>query len=239
MPSLRMSPGSQFDIGTDALARFDGAPVPEVARADEHDEKANRKRLKAEARQRRDADRPPGSFERFRILMEVVNEGRQVVDLADHKARYALIILGALNAAVFFVLSRGHLIATLPQSTKPWLLGFLVMYAALTFIFVLYAIECLRPRQLRYTEGLPSQRGSTGVLYWEAIAMQDLETYRRAWSEVRMAQVNAEVVVIAHRLARLIRVKYAALGKLYAGLVVLVALAMTILAIYTGVALVV
>ena len=39
-----------------------------------------------------------GSSERFRILIEMVSEGRQVVDLADHKARYALVMMGVLNA---------------------------------------------------------------------------------------------------------------------------------------------
>jgi hypothetical protein len=52
-----------------------------------------------------------------------------------------------------------------------------------------------------------------------------------------MEQINCEAVVIAHRLALLIRAKYAALGKLYAGLVVLVVLAALLLALYTGFAL--
>lgn len=38
------------------------------------------------------------------MLIEVAKETRQVIDLADHKARYALIVLGALKAAVFFIL---------------------------------------------------------------------------------------------------------------------------------------
>ena len=54
-----------------------------------------------------------------------------------------------------------------------------------------------------------------------------------------MDQINGEVVVIAHRLAHLIREKYAALGRLYAGLVILVVLAGMLLALYTGFALMV
>jgi hypothetical protein len=220
-----------------------GAPLPEPAPAVGESEKHARKRQKREAKLRRDSDRPPDSFERFRILMELIGEGRQVVDLADHKARYALVIMGALNAGVFFLLSRGHLIADLPPSVKPWLIGFLMMYTALNFVFVLHAIDCLRPRRLHYAELLPGSRGAAshggrhGVMYWEAIAGYELETYQEAWGRVHMAQINSEVVVIAHRLALLIRAKYAALGKLYAGLVILVVLAGVLLALYTWFAL--
>ena len=209
---------------------------------DEGDKQA-RKAHKRAAKLRRELERRPDSFERFRILMEMVSEGRQVVDLADHKARYALVIMGVLNAGIFFLMSRAHLIATLPQFVKPWLIGSLIAYAALSFVFVLHAIDCLRPRQLHYSQLLssaagPSARGvQRGLMYWEAIAGYELAAYRHAWDSVPMDQINGEVVVIAHRLALLIRAKYAVLGKLYAGLVILVVLAGMLLALYTGFAL--
>ena len=209
---------------------------------DESDKQA-RKAHKREAKLRRESERRPDSFERFRILTEMVSEGRQVVDLADHKARYALVIMGVLNAGIFFLMSRAHLIATLPQFVKPWLIGALIAYAALSFIFVLHAIDCLRPRQLHYSQLLPGAVGppprgvQRGLMYWEAIAGYELAVYRHEWDSVRMDQINGEVIVIAHRLALLIRAKYAALGKLYAGLVILVVLAGVLLALYTGFAL--
>jgi hypothetical protein len=175
--------------------------------------------------------------------MELISEGRQVVDLADHKARYALIIIGVLNAGVFFLLSRAHLVSDLPPAVKPWLMGFLIAYALLTFVFVLHAIDCLRPRRLHYAQLLTPAGGSAahdarpGLMYWEAIARCELEAYQHAWGAARMEQINSEVVVIAHRLALLIRAKYAALGKLYIGLVVLVVLAAVLLALYAGFAL--
>ena len=125
---------------------------------DENDKQA-RKAHKREAKLRRELERRPDSFERFRILMEMVSEGRQVVDLADHKARYALVIMGVLNAGIFFVMSRAHLIATLPHFVRPWLIGSLIAYAALSFVFVLHAIDCLRPRQLHYSQLLSRAAG--------------------------------------------------------------------------------
>lgn len=151
--------------------------------------------------------------------------------------------MGVLNAGIFFLMSRAHLIATLPQFVKPWLIGALIAYVALSFVFVLHAIDCLRPRQLHYSRLLSSTAGPPasglrgGLMYWEAIAGYELSAYRHAWDSVRMDQINGEVVVIAHRLALVIRAKYAALGRLYAGLVILVVLAGMLLAVYTGFAL--
>ena len=215
-----------------------GAPLPQPITG-EPDDKQARKQRRRELKRRRDAERPPDSFERWRILSELVNEGRQVVDLADHKARYALVVMGVLNAGVFYLMSRAHLFGHLPSAVKPWMIAFLLVYAALTFLFVWHAVDCLRPRQLHYAEKMAGTRsgGQTqaprGLLYWEAIAAYDLAAYQRAWSGARMEALNAEVVVIAHHLARLIRCKYVALGRLYAGLAALIALAAMLLAAFT------
>jgi hypothetical protein len=201
-------------------------------------EKAARKRRKLEAKLRRDAERPPRSMERWRVLMDVVDEGRRVVDLADHKARYALVVMGALNAAVFLILSRAHLVSGLSGELKAWMIGFLVLYAGLSCLFVFHAIDCLRPRQLR-DSGLEvgtGSRGPRGLLHWELIGMHDLPGYRKAWAAVRMEELNAEAITLAYHLSRLIAGKYRALGRLYWGLAILVILAALQLIVYTGVA---
>ncbi len=214
-----------------------GAPLPQPITGDLDDKRA-RKQHKRELEIRRDAERPPDSFERWRMLSELVNEGRRVVELADHKARNALGIIGILNAGVYFVMSRAHLFDNMVPAAKPWMIGFVVVYSALTFLFVWHAVDCLRPRQLHYAETIErtsERRGAPrphGLLYWEGIAAYDLESYQRAWSGARMEQLNAEVVVIAHHLARLIRLKYVALGRLYLGLAVLIALAGVLLAFF-------
>lgn len=87
-----------------------GAPLIELPSLDGEHKRA-RKRRKREAKLRQNGERPPDSFERFRILAELVKEGRQIIDLVDHRARYALVVIGVLNTGVFLVLSRGHLFA--------------------------------------------------------------------------------------------------------------------------------
>lgn len=222
------------------IGALGGVPLPEPAPSGEETDKAARKRQKREARLRRDAERPPDSFERFRMLCEVASEGRQVVELVDHKARYSLVVIGVLNAGVFFLMSRSHLLGDMARGVKPWLIGFMVAYAALTFLFVYYAVDCLRPRRLRYGKVMAVRGDSAsrsrfaprGLLFWETIAHYDLDAYRQAWSAVRMEELNAEAVVITHQQAQLIRAKYVSLGRLYAGLALLVVLAGLLLAVY-------
>ncbi len=79
-----------------------------------------------------------------------------------------------------------------------------------------------------------SAHSPRGVLFWETIAEYELDAYRRAWSGIRMEQLNAEVVVIAHQQAGLIRAKYVALGRLYWGLAMLVVLGALLLTVYAG-----
>lgn len=215
-----------------------GSPLIErTAPDDEH--KSARKRRKREAKLRRDAERPPDSFERFKILAELVKEGRQIIDLVDHRARYALVVIGVLNTGVFLVLSRGHLFAGGPSAARAWMIAGLLGYAAVTVLFVYYAVDCLRPRRMQYGHLMNAQAtdndpypGPRGVLYWETIASYELDAYRRAWSAVRMEQLNAEVVVIAHEQARLIRDKYRVLGRLYTGLAAAVVLAGVLLGVF-------
>ena len=218
-----------------------GAPLPEVGPPGAEDDKTARRRRKREARLRRDAERPPDSFERFRMLVDVVSQGRHVVDLVDHKARYALVVIGVLNTGVILLISRLHVLSGMAPGTKSWLIGCTIAYAALTFLFVYYAVDCMRPRRLRYAQVMvahgdgnePSTRHAPrGILFWETIAGYELDAYRRAWGSIRMEQLDAEAVVIAHQQARLIRAKYVVLGRLYFGLTVLIVLAGVLLGMY-------
>src|SRR3970282_1375825 len=60
-----------------------------------------RKLGKKERKQLKDAHRPLDSWERYRALTDALDEALELVDLADHKARFALIIAGALNVFLY------------------------------------------------------------------------------------------------------------------------------------------
>ena len=211
---------------------------PEPQNGRKHAEKHEKREQKV----RQHADRPPEPWERFRILIEAIKEGRQVIDLSDHRARYALIVLGVLNAGAFAFISRAHLLGALAGAAKLWAVGLVLFYGLLNLIFILHAIDCLRPRPLRQAlpaEGPPGEgrplplHRPLGIMFWESVARMDLDTYHQAWDHAVMGQVNAEAEAVFHAMARVIKDKYRALQRLYAGLAGLVILAFCLLCLFT------
>jgi hypothetical protein len=73
------------------------------AREETKAEKKARKRAEKARELAEDAHRPLDSWERYRALCDALKEANDLVDLADHKARFALVIMGALNAVMFIV----------------------------------------------------------------------------------------------------------------------------------------
>ncbi|HET8644981.1 MAG TPA: hypothetical protein VFO85_05805, partial [Vicinamibacteria bacterium] len=102
---------------------------------------------KKERRLIKDAHRPLDSWEKYRALTDVLEEQIDLVDLADHKARFALVIMAALNVLLFFVATRTDIVEDLPGSTHVWLAGYLLVYVLVALYFFLQAVESLRPRK--------------------------------------------------------------------------------------------
>jgi hypothetical protein len=183
-----------------------------------------------------DALRPPDAWERFRILLESVDQGRRITEMADHKARYALVLIGLVNAAVILLGTRSDFLKGSPAWLDPWLHALLIPYIGATFVALWFAIACLRPRALQ-TSLPPTDRPpgpgqqAQGVLFWEGIVRRNLEAYQRALNSVTMGQLNAELVVVAHALAVVNRSKFEAVRKMYIALVVVIALAAVLLAL--------
>jgi hypothetical protein len=209
---MRTIDGANGHIGTPPI-------LPDV----QPPEALDRKERKRAAKRQRQAQRPPDSYERFKILLEVIGEQRQVVNLEDHRARYAMILMGAINAGMLLVASRAAGNGHLPVPS-PWVLGIAGLYIVASLLFILAAIDGLRPRALQ----------RKGLLHWEGAVLHDLAEYQAAWSEARMDRLNQEAVAIAHMLAQMIQEKYRANQRLYSGLTVLIvpgAVLLTILAI--------
>jgi uncharacterized protein YjiK len=146
----------------------------------------------------------------------------ELVDLADHKARFALVIMAALNVVLFFIGTRTELVREIPAALQPWLGAYVLVYVFIALYFFIQAIESLRPRksqpQVAYSGETAFQEHPLGLRFYEDILGRDVEAYRRAWREVRLGQLNNELAVQAHALAAINRAKYAALQRLYMGL---------------------
>jgi uncharacterized protein YjiK len=211
--------------------------VEDVAQVGPEDAEAgdDPKRRKKEAKLQAESVRPLGPWERYRALVDSLEEAQDLVELADRKARFALVIMGALNVTFFFLATRSDIVDYLPQWLRPFLGFYLVVYAAVALFFFLEAIEALRPRRFRPHVPYPGEAGPDhypeGLRYYEDIVQRDLEAYRRAWREVRFGQLNAELVVQNHVMARINLDKFRSLRRLYGGLRVLTILAGGLLAI--------
>jgi hypothetical protein len=111
------------------------------------------KRQQKEARRAAAQARALDPWERYRTLVDTLEEAMDLVELADRKARFALVIMGALNIAFFVMVTRSEFIDALPLVLRPFLGFYLLTYACVALFFFLEAIEALRPR--RYRPHLP------------------------------------------------------------------------------------
>lgn len=193
------------------------------------------RRQKKEAKRRADATRGLDAWERYRALIDSLEEGMDLVELADRKARFALVIMGALNVSFFFVATRTDLVNEVPARLRPFLAFYLLLYAGVALFFFLEAIEALRPRRFRPHLPYPGEAGPEhypeGLRYYEDVVGRDLEAYRRAWRDVNFGRLNAELAVQNHVIARINLDKYRSLRRLYGGLRVLTVMAGGLLAI--------
>jgi len=185
-------------------------------------DKKEKKRLKKLQKALEEARRPLDSWERYRALTDAFDMEQDLVDLADNKARFALLIMGTLNAVTFIVGTRPEAIALVPAHLRPWLTWYVGMYALLALYFFIQAIESLRPRQakpnLRYRGESGLEDHPMGVRFFVDVLQRDVNAYRAAWRGIHIGQLNSEVAMQVHALARINKAKYTALHRLYFGL---------------------
>src|SRR6266513_3040146 len=111
------------------------APIepPKLGKIDRFPSKLSKKQKKA----LKDAHRPLDSWERYRALTDVLDEAIDLVDLADHKARFALVIMAALNVVLFFVAVRTDLVKDIPRFFQPFVGVYVLIYALIALYFFL------------------------------------------------------------------------------------------------------
>jgi hypothetical protein len=191
------------------------------AREETKAEKKARKRAEKARELAEDAHRPLDSWERYRALCDALKEANDLVDLADHKARFALVIMGALNAVMFIVATRPQLLSVVPEGGHAWLGVGAVAYALVAAYFFAQAIEALRPRRFDPPQpagGATGEGRPLGLRFFADVLTRDAAAHVAAWQGVRIGQLNAEIAGQIHTLARINDAKYAALRRLYTGL---------------------
>jgi hypothetical protein len=217
-----MADEPDIDVGTSGPGGDDDEPAGSgSAREETKAEKKARKRAEKARALAEDAHRPLDSWERYRALCDALKEANDLVDLADHKARFALVIMGALNAVMFIVATRPQLLSVMPPRAHAWLGVGVVAYALVAAYFFVQAIETLRPRRFQPqppASGSAGEDRPLGVRFFADVLTRDPEAHAAAWQDVRIGQLNAEVARQIYTLARINDAKYAALRRLYTGL---------------------
>lgn len=182
-----------------------------------------------------DETRPLDAWKRYRALNATMDEAYELIDINNRAARFALILMSGLNAAVLVGASRGDLLTSLAPDARLAFGGLLCIYILVALYFMLQAINALRPGHFRPQLGKWPKDGQDypkGVRYFEDVIARDAESYWKAWHEVSMGQLNAELAVQVHSLCIKNNVKRLALLRLYRGLRIMTLLLAGILALF-------
>jgi hypothetical protein len=177
--------------------------------------------LRKELKRLADSNRPLDSWERYRALNDSLDEAYEQIDLGNREARFALILMGGLNAALIVLATRTEVPLSLTGMQRNWVFGLLLIYVVVAVRFLLQAIDALRPGKFRPQLGrwpCDSEDFPRGVRYYEDVIERDAEAHWRAWQEVRMGQLNAELAVQFHSLCLKNEHRHIAVRRLYTGL---------------------
>jgi hypothetical protein len=190
---------------------------------------------KAERRRRRDAERlaetrPLDPWERYRALSDHVAHLLDVTELADRKTRFALLIMGALNAVNVMVAVRAPQIGA-DGLNHVFVQFYVTGYVLLSLYFFIFAIIALRPRMQEMTPSTSSENEETSLQLLCGTPAGDADAYYDTWRQAELSQVNREMAVRSHLLARANAEKFRALRRVYHGLLVLVGLTAILAAI--------
>ena len=144
-------------------------------------------------------------------------------------------MLGGLNALIVIAATRSDLIASLSPNHRSWTGVLLVGYGMVAVFFLLEAIKALRPGKFRPNLGAwptDSDDYPKRVRYYEDVVLRDVESHWRAWREVQVEQLNAELAVQLHSLSQKNQATRSSLRRLYTGLRVMTLLVTALLMLF-------
>jgi hypothetical protein len=182
-----------------------------------------------------DMSRPLDAWERYRALNDAMDEAFEVIDISNREARFALILMGGLNAVVVLAATRSDLVTSMNTPQRAFAGSLLAVYGVCAVYFLLQAIEALRPGKFRpHLENWPedSEDFPKRVRYYEDVIERDAKSHWQAWRDVQIGQLNAELAVQLHSLCIKSNVKRVALRRLYAGLRVMTILVAALVAVF-------
>jgi len=161
-------------------------------------------------------------WERYRALNDLLDSYIDMIELADRKARIALLILGALNALNLVFVSRPQFAVT---SVSPRSIGiYAAVYIVASLFLLTRTIGVLRSRAGVFLRGRSGGMAAPRVRFIGDVVRQTKEQYYEGWQKITIGELNEELSSHVHNLAAIIVAKYRALDHLYHGLVALAVL---------------
>ena len=184
-------------------------PAASVAQDDVHSRKL---------REKLDDGRTLTPSELYRALNDALKEGYDLFDLSNREARFALILMGGLNAALVIAATQtslGAMLSPLERQIEGSIIG---IYAVFALGFILQAVQALRPGQYRpKLKNWSRERADypRGVRYFEDVVSRNTEEHWEAWRTVTVRELNAELAIQVHSLSLKNNVRKKALRRLY------------------------
>ena len=166
-------------------------------------------------------------WERYRALVDVLDSYTDLLEQADRKTRFALIIMGLLNAVNFLLVARPDVLGVTAAAVGTALAGYAALYAFLSLYFFSQAIEALRPRSARFfrDSGMPDDTTASRRLRSMAhVAIQQPDEYYDFWRDANIDQLCRELAYTAQSMAAINMDRYRALERVYRGLIALTGL---------------
>ena len=145
--------------------------------------------------------------------------------MADRRSRFALVILGAVNALNLLIVARPQLLTS--AARQPPLLGlYVAVYRALSLYLFVQAIAALKPRIATVLSTVETPEGASrpipGLRFVKNILETGFEEYYQRWKQAQFVDVNREVALHIRQVSAIVTAKYSTLSRLYTGLMALV-----------------
>jgi hypothetical protein len=196
------------------------------------DEQARAERKRKKDIERFAETRALDPWERYRALADHVDHLLDVTELADRKTRFALVILGALNAVNVLIAIRTPQIDA-DGLNHTFVQVYVAGYVLISLYFFVYAIMALRPRAGRmHRAGEARAQGAIpGLRLMDDMLATDIDDYYELWRTAEVGQLDREMALQAYLLARANAEKFRAVHKVFRGLLLLVGLTAVLVAI--------
>jgi hypothetical protein len=198
---------------------------------DRHDETRALKRLRKAEKQFEHRQLDP--WERYRALKDLFDMHLDMIEIADRKARFALVVLAALNAVNLVFVARPEVFGIGGRVDGRVIGVYAAVYITVSVYLLTQAIGALRPRAAtfigRVQDATSGATSLPGLRFIGDVVTRTAEQYYEAWTQVEVGQLNREVALHVQWLAGANGEKYRALDRAFRGLTALAALTLTLI----------